>query len=308
MLQATLTNRTIGCEFELAVPIIGAGGGTEVQETIANILTRNHIAACSRSYSHAPVPFGCDVVVEQDGSILGESRYEGVRWAQVEVKTRVLRGMGDWERVVPKTLDILRYCGGRITPSCGHHLHIGTPEVADDPTHIRSLWNLVQRYEPVIFGLLPPSRRGNNYCRPLPPSTKYLHGANSPRTIKQRLSRFDRYHGLNLTHLWGDSPRVEMRYGAGTLEPDKARHWARFCTRLVDHSVARTCQAAPAPLPNDRKSLERLLVTVGLKVNSKVYPIVAPELRETGRFVLKRWKHFNGPISLAKCSAEEGKS
>jgi hypothetical protein len=263
-------------------------------------LSQNGIRACSRGYSHAPVPTNCDVVVEQDSSIVGESRYQGVRWAQVEVKTRILHGMADWEQVVPKTLEILRYCGGRITPSCGHHLHIGFPELKDDTTNVRSLWNLIHRFEPVIFGLVAPSRRGNNYCRPLPPVSKYLHGANSVRTIKQRLSHFNRYHGLNLTHLFSDSPRIEMRYSHSTLDPAKARHWARLCTRLVDHAVTRTCQAAPAPLPNDRKSLERLLVTVGLKANSKVYNQIQPELRETGRWVLKRWKQFNGPISLTK--------
>jgi hypothetical protein len=300
-----LSTRTLGCEYECCVPIIGAGGGPDVQETIANILNQNGIRACSRTYSHSPVPTNCDIVVEQDGSIIGEQRFHGVRWAQVEVKTRILQGMADWETVVPKTLDIIRYCGGRVTPSCGHHLHIGLPEFKNDPTQVRSLWNLIHRFESVIYGLVAPSRRGNNFCRPLPPATKFLHGANSLRTIKQRLSQFDRYYGLNLTHLWEDSPRVELRYGSGTLESDKARHWARFCTRLVDHAVTRTCQASPSPLENTRKSLERMLVSIGLKVNSKVYATVAPELRETGRFVLKRWKQFNGPISLAKCREKE---
>lgn len=304
LLQATLGTRTLGCEYELAVPIIGAGGGQDVQETIANILNQNGIRACSRSYSHSPVPPNCDIVVEQDGSIVGEQRYQGVRWAQVEVKTRILNGMADWEQVVPKTLDILRYCGGRITPSCGHHIHLGFPEFKDDPPVVRSLFNLIQRYENCLLGLVAPSRRGNNYCRPLPPATKYLHGANSRRTIKQRLSRMDRYYGLNLVHIWEDAPRIELRYGSGTLETDKSRHWARLCCRLVDHACQRTCQAAPASLPNDRKSLERMLVSTGLKKNTRIYSVVCPELRETGKFMLRRWKHFNGDISLRKFDAE----
>jgi len=305
MLQATLSTRTLGCEYELAVPIIGAGGGTEVQETIANILNQNGIRACSRNYSHAPVPNNIDIVVEQDGSIVGEQRFQGVRWAQVEVKTRILNGLADWEQIVPKTLDILRYCGGRITPSCGHHIHLGFTEFKDDPTQVRSLWNLIHRFEQVIYGLVAPSRRGNQYCRPLPPAAKHLHGANSRRTIKNRLSRFDRYFGLNLVHIWDDVPRIELRYGSGTLETDKARHWAQFCSRLVDHACLRTCQAAPASLSNDRKGLERMLVSIGLKVNSKVYSVVAPELRETGKFTLKRWKNFNGDISLRKFDVEQ---
>lgn len=286
----------------MAVPIMGAGGGPDVQETIAGILSRNGIRACARSYSHAPVPAHCDVAVENDGSIVGEQRFQGVRWAQVEVKTRILNGMSDWELVVPKTLEILNYCGGRITASCGYHVHIGFPEFRHDPTIVRSLYNLVHRYEQVLLGLVAPSRRNNSYCRPLPPASKFLHGVNTRLRIRRRLASLDRYHGLNLTHLWGDSPRIEIRYGSGTLEAEKARHWTRLCGRLLDHSVTRACKAAPAPLLNDRKGIERLLVSIGLKVNSKVYSQVDPELRNTGRFLLARWKHFNGKVSMREVS------
>src|SRR4051812_19524994 len=102
--------RKLGCEFEMAVPTIGSGDGHAVQETIARILTANGVRACSRPYQHNPVPANCDICVESDASITGESRYEGVRWAAVEVKTRILNGIADWEAVVPQTLDILRYC------------------------------------------------------------------------------------------------------------------------------------------------------------------------------------------------------
>jgi hypothetical protein len=48
-----------------------------------------------------------------------------------------------------------------------------------------------------------------------------------------------------------------------------------------------------------------MLVSIGLKVNSKVYSVVSPELRETGRFMLRRWKHFNGDVSLRKFDADQ---
>ena len=35
-----------------------------------------------------------------------------------------------------------------------------------------------------------------------------------------------------------------------------------------------------------------------MKVNTKVYSTIDPELRETGRYVLKLWKKFNGNHSL----------
>lgn len=305
MLTAALnTTRTIGAEYEMTVPLVGSGDGMDIQRTLAQVLSANGVRAVARPYSHTPVPNNADVAVEYDTSVRGESRYEGIRWFPVEVKTRVLSGVQDWEAVVPPMLDICRYLGARVNPSCGHHLHLGFPEVKDDPRHVRSIWNLFHRYNDVIFGLVAPSRRHSTFCRPMPPATKILHGANSIRTIRRRLSNYDRYCALNLTHLFGDAPRVELRHRDSTLEADKARHWLRFCMRLVDHSITRTCQAAAVPVENNRKGLERLLVGVGLKVNSKVYSEVAPELRETGKHMLKRWKQFNGDISLRKFDAE----
>ena len=130
--------RKIGVEYECAIPIIGSGDGRSVQECIANILSENGIRACWRTYSHAPLEQGYDIAVESDSSITGEQGFRGVRWAQVEVKTRILDGIEDWERVVPRTLEIVRYCGGRITPSCGHHLHLSFDEVKRNVRHVRS--------------------------------------------------------------------------------------------------------------------------------------------------------------------------
>lgn len=294
-LTATLNRtRRLGVEYEMAIPIIGTGGDREVIDLIARILTANGLAACSRNYSHDPVPAGCDVMVERDGSIQGENRFNGVRWAQVEVKTRILNGIDDWERIVPKTLEILSYCGGRITPSCGSHIHLSFDEIKSDPTRVRSLWNLFHRFDSTLFGLMAPSRRGNTYCRSMPSATKLLHGANSLRELRRRLGNFDRYQALNLTHLFSDAPRIELRHMQGTLNAAKSRHWIRLALALVEHSVVRNCMAAPQTLPNNRKSLDALLVTTGLKVNTKVYSSIDPELRETGRYVLKLWKKFNG--------------
>jgi len=282
----------------MTVPLVGAGSGTDVQRTLASVLTANGIRAIAREYSHAPVPPGIDLAVEYDGSVVGESKWAGIQWFPVELKTRVLNGIDDWEAICPKTLEIARYMGGRVNLSCGHHLHLGFDECKQDPRTVRSLWNLFHRYDQVLFGLVAPSRRHSNFCRPMPSITKLLHGAHSRLTIRRALSSYDRYAALNLVNLFADEPHLEIRHHGGTLDLIKARYWLRFCLRLVDHAVQRSCQAAPAPLPNDRKSLEKLLITCGLKINSRVYAQVAPELRETGKYVLKTWKKFNGPRSL----------
>lgn len=306
MLTAELNRtRTIGAEYEMVIARVGSGDGMDVQRTLAEVLSANGVRAIARPYSHAPVPNNADVAVEFDNSVRGESRYQGIHWFPVEIKTRILNGIDDWETVVPPMLDICRYMGARVNASAGHHLHLGFGEIKDDVRHVRSLWNLFHRYNDVIFGLVAPSRRHSTFCRPMPSSTKILHGANSIRTLRRRLANYDRYSSLNLTHLFdGDAARIELRHRDSTLEADKARHWLRFCMRLVDHAVTRSCQAAAVPVENNRKGLERLLIGVGLKVNSKVYSTVSPELRQTGKHMLRRWKQFNGNISLRKFDAD----
>src|SRR5688572_20090872 len=107
MLIAALNkNRTIGAEYEMTCPLVGAGSGTDVQQTLATVLSANGIRAIAREYSHAPLPSGTDVAVEYDGSVQGESRYHGIRWFPVEIKTRILHGIDDWEQIVPTALEI----------------------------------------------------------------------------------------------------------------------------------------------------------------------------------------------------------
>src|SRR4051812_18880937 len=105
MLSAELNrSRRIGVEYEMTVPLVGTGSGNDVQRTLASVLTANGIRAVARSYSHELVPLGADVAVEFDTSVQGETRYEGISWNSVEIKSRILNGIDDWERIVPKML------------------------------------------------------------------------------------------------------------------------------------------------------------------------------------------------------------
>jgi hypothetical protein len=296
--------RRLGVEYEMAVPLVGAGDAGDLRQTFARVLSANGLRCISRPYSHAPLPDGFDLAVEHDASVQGESRYQGVVWHPVELKTRILNGADDWERIVPKALEICRYLGARVTPSCGHHVHVEMTEAIDCPETIRSVYNLLHRFEPVLFSLVSPSRRANSYCRRMDDRTKLLHQCTDLASYRDALAGWDRCRGLNLTHLLGAGPRIEFRYHQGTLEAEKARHWMRLVVRLVDHACQRSCKATPKQLAGDRRDLERFMVTVGLKVNSRVYSEVSPELRETGKFLLRRWKHFHG--SGAGSAADQG--
>ena len=75
---------------------------------------------------------------------------------------------------------------------------------------------------------------------------------------------------------------------------------------LIDHAVRRSVQAVKEPLPNDRRSLESMLVSCGFKVNSGIYSTVSPEMRETGRWLLHRWFELNGKHALKPKAANSG--
>ncbi len=297
MLTAELNlNRRIGAEFEMTVPLVGSGSGTDVQRVLAEVLTANGIPAIHRGYSHAPLPQGIDIAVEQDSSVRGESLWQGVRWFSIEIKTRILNGIEDWDNIVPKTLAIASYLGGKVNSSCGHHLHVEVDEIKDRPRIIRSLQALHFKFQDVIFGLVAPSRRQNGYARPISYNSRLLK-CRSLRSYQRELRSTNRNQALNLTHIASGDYRVEYRWHQGTLDANKARHWRNFCLRLVEHAATRNSQASDA-LPNDRKSLQRLLVSCGFLVNAGIYSKVSPELRETGKYLLQRWKHFNGNHAL----------
>jgi len=302
MLVAELDrNRTIGVEHELYCPIVGGSGIADVQSMIAETLCANGVTAIRRNYSSAPLPAGADIAVEGDSSIRGTSEYRGVRYAPIEIKTRVM-DCDTWEQVVPTVLRLVRHLGGRVNNTCGHHVHIGLPEVQERPAVIRSAYNLFHRYEPVILGgLVPPSRRENGYCCRMPDRIKLFHGCRSVRAYRKALEDWHRYCGLNLTPLAGASPNLEIRYASGTLDPEKARHWLRFCLQMVGHAVARSCQAGKQ-LVCGKKEFLNLLTTCGFRANSRIYSKVSAELRETGRYLLlKRFRKFFRQVDPSVC-------
>ncbi len=296
MLMSSLNrSRRMGIEIEMAVPLIGGGQAHDLRCKMADILSVNGLRAVARNYSHSPVPDGYDVVIESDSSIRGETQYQGIEWVPVEVKTRILTGSDDFNRVVKKLCDLCRYLGARQNTSTAVHLHIEFLEAKETPAVIRSFYNLAHRFEAVVFGLVAPSRRDNQYCKRLPNKAKLLHPCTRLQQFSQVLNSagLERYWAFNLTHLFGGAPRIEFRHHHGSLDYEKLLHWKNLCLRLIDHSIQRTCKASSNPLPNDKASMLRMLVTVGMKPNTRVFPKVDPELRATGRFLLRRWQKLN---------------
>lgn len=297
MLESRITPRGLGIEIESVVGYLGMGGNHEIQQSLADLFRANGLSAGARGYSHAEVT--TDLCVETDSSLsFADCPYQGVRAASLEVKTRILNGVADFSNVIPKALELMSWIGCRVNATTGMHVHVSIPEISSDPRIIRSIYNLIHKYEFVLFGLCPKSRVNSRYCQPLPTAPDRLRGCRTMRCFKRALADLDRFHIVNFTHLWEDVPRLEFRLFGSTLNPTKAVNYVRLVCGLIDHAIRRSVQAVREPLPNDRRSLESLLVSTGFKVNSGIYSEVSPEMRETGRWLLYRWFDLNGKQAL----------
>jgi len=294
--EATITNRLIGVEIEAVIPIIGAGQHQDVQQLLASVLSNHGLPAVARPYSHQPLPSGCLLVVEHDSSLRDESRFAGIRWAKIEIKTAPLP-WPEIERILPPALEITNYLGARNNASTGLHVHVHLPEAVERPEVVRNLAHLWWRFHQVVYGLVAPSRQNNQYCRKptQADATMFDHVRTYPR-LTAKLARCDRYMGLNLTNLASDTRRtVEWRLHGGSTDWSKISAWILATQRWVEHAVARSCHYRPEPVSNTQAGLNALLISTGLKPNSRIYKRVDKPLRQAGRFLLRRWKHFNQP-------------
>jgi Putative amidoligase enzyme len=197
--------------------------------------------------------------------------------------------------------------GARVNASCGLHVHHHLSEAEERPQVVRNLQHLWWRFHPVLYGLVSPSRVSNTYCRPPQRDEAIMFDrCGSYGSLCSKLNRVDRYNGLNLTNLANrDRMTVEWRTHSGTTEWSKIRSWVLATQRWVEHAVKRSCQYKPEPVANTRAGLNALLVTTGLKSNSRIYRKVDKDLREVGKYLLRRWKHFNEPqdAKMSKAAA-----
>ena len=294
----------MGIEIEFVAPIIGRGSNRDVQELLSQVLSNHGIQACSRGYTQQPLPHGYQLAVEHDASLRDESKYRGLSWSKLEVKTSPML-WDEVERVLPEALEIIQYVGARINASCGLHVHHHFPEAEYSPQVVRNLQHLWWRFHQVMYGVVAPSRHSHMYCRPpRADEAKIFDRCTSYRSLCQRMLMVERYHGLNLTNLANhDRMTVEWRIHGGTTDWGKIRPWVLATQRWVEHSVKRSCHFKPDPVANTQAGLNALLVTTGLKSNSRIYRKVDKDLREVGKYLLQRWKHFNSPRDLKAATA-----
>lgn len=160
------------------------------------------------------------------------------------------------EKFIKHTTKISRNSGYRINKSCGVHIHLNALDLRNDSHYIFKLLSAYYAIEPVIFAMLPKSRRENKYALPLRcwiGEAKMLELTRKPiptidelqmmwyksRSLEQahmfRNGKYDtsRYHGFNL-HTFFTRGTIELRHHHGTLNKTKITNWINLHLMIFD--------------------------------------------------------------------------
>lgn len=212
-----------GVELETVVPAnsgINIGGyhqGAPVNHAL--VLGEPH---------QAPSFDGARWRAERDGSLQAGCP-EG--YVPCEFVSPILRGEAGVQNLIA-FVQWVKSIGGKVTSSCGVHIHVGVASVIgptsspdDTINFLCKLGAISQRLGLAFYSQTGTARHQNQFCRPLTNNDKrVLDDAKRDRTNKVgQLCHADKYRLVNFRCV-GSKGTVEFRAFAGTLNVDKVLH------------------------------------------------------------------------------------
>lgn len=222
------------------------------------------------------IPKECGIV--EDGSVEGDDPYELV--------TPPLGGKAG-EEWLHKLSGSLTDNGVQINKSCGLHVHLIADDFKDKYVKLRNLVLFYNVIEPVIFSMVPYSRRFNNYCRrikqvididkvvgvySLEAFEKAFYGIGDRREIERtKRGKYcdKRYAFLNIHNLFFSGKTVEIRNHSGTTQSGKIIPWINLHALILDYiAKAKTVEVNRVIKKMQSKNLkdktEMLLSIIGI--------------------------------------------
>lgn len=162
-----------------------------------------------------------------------------------------------------KVYEVLNSCGAKVDKTCGTHVHF---DIADFTVqNCKNFLNLYYNYQNVINYLVPPSRRRNEYCKPLRKDDLVKINQDwvtSISDISYLLST--RYRKVNLRS-YIKYGTIEIRQHGGTTEFDKMEAWIILMYQLLDNAKSEEkIDLLCRPYTVTQKNLNRLLKTTNL--------------------------------------------
>jgi hypothetical protein len=283
-----LTERTFGIELEVLFP----RRGPTTHEGIADALRTAGVDVRHEGYNHAVRPTW---KVVTDASIQGGG---------FELVSPILKGE-EGLKEIEKVCAALKALRCRINASCGFHVHHGAGDL--DVKALRTLARLVNRFEPVVDGLLPESRRKGRNTFVGAFSAGELEGFEKATTVRCGLGSSGRdggpygcrlrssgaactacvagrYRNLNMRALHQHGT-VEFRQHSGTIEAEKIVPWILLTQGLVEK--AKAGRGRQGQMKADGDALQGLLRHAGLTSCKPHGHVVNPDHAERAAAAVK---------------------
>lgn len=211
--------------------------------------------------------------IVSDASVHPSSQ-QSAEWAPLEIVSPKLLGATGFQRM-KTVLESWAEVGAKVNKSCGFHVHLDAYSWRSDSIiRLMKVWAKIE--QPILYALVPVSRRNQNFCRQITPDW-ILNCANMFRRTA-RPSIGSRYYSLNLAAL-ARHGTIEVRLHGGTSEFMKAASWVLMNQKLFE-AVLNGMEHGDLQEP----TLEHLLNAI--KMDSH------PFLRKARAYLLERNYHF----------------
>lgn len=163
------------------------------------------------------------------------------------------------EKIIDNMTRALRKSDYSVNTTCGLHIHLDSADIIKSQSKLIKLFNVYYTIEPIIWAMLPKSRRNNIFCKPIGRNitpndfrkivvstrTKdeyyiqkqwYKVGVETIRRYKGQKCGGDRYFGFNGHALYGLG-HLELRYHSGTINKRKIMNWVELNLLLHDWAI-----------------------------------------------------------------------
>lgn len=145
----------------------------------------------------------------------------------IECVSPVLKG-ADGKKMLKNACKTLNDAGANVNQTCGLHVHIGAAKLT-----AKQYINVFVNYallENVISTFMAPSRRNNEYARPISNNAGQLARCRSIEDVRYLLGT--RYRTIN-AESYLRHKTIEFRQHGGTTNFDKIFNWVTFVGKLV---------------------------------------------------------------------------
>jgi hypothetical protein len=171
-------------------------------------------------------------IIKYDGSIGDPGGEAGGEWQGWEFNSYPASGSALVTSLYT-VIKAIEKAGGIVNRTCGIHFHFDMSQyMSNERTRMVSWWRI---FEPVLFDLVPATRRNNRYCG---------HGANG-----------DRYQALNWRVAYTQHNTFEVRMHHSTLNADEV--WD-FCKMLLSMFSVLPMTKVPAELGTELRTVHEL--------------------------------------------------